>query len=141
MRREVRAHTHSDTYDAKDRARRLACCDTSVMENCNFHVPLRLRKIKGPICPSRSWPRVCISSVSIDPRISMIVYFPFRCTVSSSTYGAMITLAPGNGMVPMPSMVGCTSASHWSSSRDKVGPSLVYHEPAWLAFLVVIVFN
>ena len=48
-------------------------------------------------------------------------------------YGAMMILAPGCGMGPMPSMVSGTWSSHWSSCLLRVGPSSEYQEPACVA--------
>ena len=46
-------------------------------------------------------------------------------------------LAPGTGS-SFPSMEEGTWASHWSSSLESVEARDEYHEPAWLANLVVI---
>jgi hypothetical protein len=54
------------------------------------------------------------------------------------THGAMMILAPGTGS-SLPSMVDGTCANHSSSSPESVEAREVYHEPAWLATLVVIV--
>lgn len=53
------------------------------------------------------------------------------------THGAMMTLAPGTGS-SFPSMEVGTWASHSSSSPERVEARDEYHEPAWLATLVVI---
>ena len=41
-------------------------------------------------------------------------------------------------MLPTPSMSRLTALVHSSSSFDKTDPFLEYHEPAWLAVLVLI---
>ena len=53
------------------------------------------------------------------------------------THGAIMILAPGTGS-SFPSMEDGTWASHWSSSLESVEARDEYHEPAWLATLVVI---
>ena len=53
------------------------------------------------------------------------------------THGAMIILAPGIGSC-FPSIEEGTWASHPSSSEERVEERDEYHEPAWLASLVVI---
>ncbi len=53
------------------------------------------------------------------------------------THGAMIVRAPGIGNC-FPSIEAGTCASHWSSSHESVDAREEYHEPAWLATLVVI---
>lgn len=53
------------------------------------------------------------------------------------THGAMMILAPGTGSF-FPSMEAGTCASHSSSSLESVEAREEYHEPAWLATLVVI---
>ena len=53
------------------------------------------------------------------------------------THGAMMILAPGTGS-SFPSMDAGTWASHSSSSLESVEALEEYHEPAWLATLVVI---
>jgi hypothetical protein len=50
----------------------------------------------------------------------------------------MMILAPGTGN-SFPSREEGTSASHLSSSLERVEARDEYHEPAWLATLVVIV--
>lgn len=49
----------------------------------------------------------------------------------------MMTLPPGIGR-DLPSILSGTWASHSSSSADSREEFDVYHEPAWLAGLVVI---
>ena len=53
------------------------------------------------------------------------------------THGAIMILAPGIGS-SFPSIEAGTWASHSSSSLDKVEGRDEYHDPAWLASLVVI---
>lgn len=53
------------------------------------------------------------------------------------THGAMITLAPGTGS-SVPSIDAGTWASHSSNSPESVEAREEYHEPAWLATLVVM---
>jgi len=53
------------------------------------------------------------------------------------THGAMMILAPGTGSW-FPSMEVGTWASHWSSSEERVEGRDEYHDPAWLADLVVM---
>jgi hypothetical protein len=58
-------------------------------------------------------------------------------SIEKLTHGAMMILAPGTGS-SFPSMEAGTCASHWSSSLESVEARDEYHEPAWLATLVVI---
>jgi hypothetical protein len=58
--------------------------------------------------------------------------------IEKLTHGAMMILAPGMGN-SFPSIEAGTSASHSSNSLESVEGRDVYHEPAWLAALVVIV--
>lgn len=57
------------------------------------------------------------------------------------TYGAMITLAPACGICPTPSMFSSTLANQSLSCCFRVGPSSVYHDPAWLAPRIVIEYT
>ena len=57
---------------------------------------------------------------------------------AGGTHGAMITLAPGCGKVPTPSIGSSTWLSHPSSWYESVGSWSEYHDPAWLAALIVI---
>jgi hypothetical protein len=54
-----------------------------------------------------------------------------------ATHGAMITRAPGIGR-GFPSMDEGTCDSHPSSSFERVEERAEYHDPAWLASLVVM---
>lgn len=61
--------------------------------------------------------------------------------VSWVTDGAIMMRAPGWGMGDMPSMEEGTASSQLWSCLERVGPSSVYQEPAWLASRVVIVMG
>ena len=61
-----------------------------------------------------------------------------RWKTEKLTHGAMMILAPGTGS-SVPSIEEGTWASQLSSSLESVEAREEYHEPAWLADLVVIV--
>ena len=52
----------------------------------------------------------------------------------------MINRVPATGRV-RPSMLLGTCESYWSSSVDSLEGEDEYHDPAWLAFLVVMLVN
>ena len=55
----------------------------------------------------------------------------------ASTYGAMMVLAPGTGSCPTPSMLSGTCSSHCSSWAESAPGESMYHDPAWVADLLV----